>query len=138
MTMKKMMTGLMFLAFAGAAAQTNAPAADVKPADVTVSRSAVCTAIQDREPSGTQETGEYKAEIGVIYFWSEIMAKDLPGAVKHRWSQDGKQVFEIELSLKNPRTRTWSTKKIAPGAWKVEVVSASGEVLKSAEFKIVP
>ncbi|HAH05064.1 MAG TPA: hypothetical protein DCM05_00840 [Elusimicrobia bacterium] len=122
----------MLLALTSAYAQTTAPA------DVSVSRSAVCTAIQDREPSGTQESGAYPVGVGVIYYWTEIQAKTVPIAIKHRWSREGKVSAEIELSVKNPRTRTWSTKKIVPGAWKVEVVTAADEVLKSAEFNVVP
>lgn len=130
--MKKLLSGLMLLAFAGAYAQTAAPA------DMSVSRSAVCTAIQDREPTGTQESGEYTAATGVIYFWTEVQARTVPAALKHVWSHEGKVAAEIELQVRHARTRTWSTKKIFPGAWKVEAVDASGQVLQTAEFKIVP
>ncbi|MBI5244381.1 MAG: DUF2914 domain-containing protein [Elusimicrobia bacterium] len=139
--MKKMMAAVLLATLAGAVtAQTQPNTADQQApkTDITVSRSAVCTGIQDREPSGAQETGEIKAEVGSVYFWTEIQAKDVPATVKHVWTLNGKQAAEVELSVKYPRMRTWSSKKIVAGAWKVEVVAASGEVLKAAEFKVVP
>jgi len=152
--MKKLTAGLMFAALAGAAVAQTQPQAQMKTeqapqatagvaaakpaAELTIARSAVCTGINDREPSGTVENAELKADVGVAYFWTEVQAKDVPTTIKHRWSRDGKQMAEIELAVKYPRTRTWSTKKIVAGAWKVEAVSASGEVIKSAEFKVVP
>jgi len=154
--MKRLIAGLALAALAGAAAaqtQPQAPsktdqapqtaagaAAASKPqtAALSVGRSAVCTGIKDREPSGTPENAEFKAEVGMVYFWTEIIAKDVPTTVKHRWALGGKQAAEIELAVKHPKTRTWSAKKIAPGSWKVEALSPDGEVMKAVEFKVVP
>lgn len=120
---------------APAPAPAAAPAAPVA-ASVVVARSAVCTAIQDREPVGTASAG-VPIQAGMVYFWNELKASVVPTTVKHRWSRDGKPAGESTLSLKHKKTRTWSTRKAGPGEWKVEVLSASGDVLRTAEFKVV-
>ncbi|MFA6028933.1 MAG: DUF2914 domain-containing protein [Elusimicrobiota bacterium] len=106
------------------------------PAPVVVARSAVCTAIQDREPVGAAAAG-VPIQAGMIYFWNELKASSVPTTVKHRWSRDGRPAGESTLSLKHRKTRTWSTRQAGPGDWKVEVLSSSGEVLRTAGFKVV-
>ena len=119
-----------------APAPQSAPAAEAQPE--AVGKSALCTGIHDREPSGSiEETAEVKAGVGSVYFWTEVQAKAAPASVKHRWSLEGRQVFEIELAVKHPMTRTWSMNKVSPGAWKVSALSSSGAVLASREFRVV-
>lgn len=113
-----------------ASAQTPAP----QTPSVTVEKMAIGTGIKDRELQGEAVT--FDAAIGRIYCWTRLKGATLPAAVKHVWHLDGKKVFEISLPVNFPRTRTWSTKSVRPGAWKVEVLTESGEVLQSVEFTV--
>ena len=113
------------------------PAGD---AGATISRSALCTAIADREPVGAldKEPYEFKADVGKVYFFNEAKVQNPPQTITHKWYLDDKPVAEIKLELKSPRARTWSSKNVGPGSWKVEAVSDSGKVLGSASFKVTP
>ncbi|MFA6092915.1 MAG: DUF2914 domain-containing protein [Elusimicrobiota bacterium] len=131
---KGIFIGLCMAALIGQArAQQDAGKAEPQ---VAVVRNAVCTAVRDREPVlPVSGAADFKA--GRLYFWTELRTTP-PASVKHRWSREGRQVFEIVLSAKHARTRTWSSVEAIPGSWKVEILSGTGEVLKSAEFKVVP
>lgn len=120
-----------------------APAADKAPAapgDLKLVRSALCTAISDREPVGAldKEPYEFKSDVTKVFFFNEISTKNPPQKITHKWFLDDKPVAEVPLDLKYERNRTWSSKSVAPGNWKVEVVSDSGESLGSASFKVTP
>ena len=116
------------------------PASPTQSAEPKLNRSALCTAIGDRQPVGAleKEPYEFKTDVGQIFFWTEITVQNPPQTVTHRYYADGKAVADVKLNLKAPRTRTWSSKKIWPASWKVEVLSESGKTLGSASFTVSP
>ena len=118
----------------------SAPAAkDASAAgDVAVSRSTLCTAVSDHEPVGApdKEPYEFKAEVGKVFFFNEVQAKNPPATITQKWYLDDKPVGEVKLDVKYPRTRTWSTKTVGVGNWKVETVDDSGKTLATASFKV--
>ncbi|MBI4347886.1 MAG: DUF2914 domain-containing protein [Elusimicrobia bacterium] len=105
--------------------------------EVAISKGVLCTAIADRQAADPEESGaEYEASVERIYFWNAATVAHPPQTVTHVWTKDGKKVAEVALELKHGRTRTWSSKKIASGAWKVETVTPDGTVLAVAEFTV--
>ena len=128
---------LWILAGAVLAGPVMAADAPAEPAPVTIVKGALCTAVSDREPVDPKESpAEYERSIERVYFWNSAHVAAPPQTVKHVWYWDGKQVGAVSLPLKHGRTRTWSSKTIAPGAWKVEAVSESGQVLQTFEFSV--
>lgn len=106
---------------------------DEKPLQVV--KAAFGTAIQDRQLVG--ESNDFDASAGRVYCWTEIQAKDAPAAIRHIWYMDGQKVAEVPLKVAASHFRTWSSKAVGPGKWKVEVVDDNGgEILATAEFSV--
>jgi hypothetical protein len=106
------------------------------PADlgITIEKIVVATAVADHEPSG--EAKEFPASAGTLYCWTKVNAKTIPATIKHKWYRDDKQVFEYSLDLKFNSTRTWSSKSVTPGKWRVDVTDEGGTVLSSVDFVV--
>ena len=96
---------------------------------------AVGTGIDNKEISG--EAARFDATVDRVYCWTKVTADHVPATIKHVWTLDGKKEAEIPLDLKYPAMRTWSWKRVRPGAWKVEAVDEQGAVLFSKEFAVV-
>lgn len=104
---------------------------------LSVSDCAFCKSVVNREPVDKAEV--FPPEVGKVYFWTVITGAKEPAEVKHIWYYNNKKMLKVSLTIKNLRHRTWSSKTIIPewlGDWKVDVVDASGNILKSAFFKI--
>lgn len=97
------------------------------------------TNVEEREIRG--ETEHFPTNVGRVYCWSLVMGAEEPTTITHIWYYGKKKMTEVPLSVKYPRTRTWSYKTILPeqvGDWYVEVVDISGNPLKKVSFKIGP
>jgi hypothetical protein len=117
------------------AGQAGAPAATAAaPANVTVEKIAVGTAIDNKEISG--EAAQFGSSSERIYCWTKVSTDQAPVTIKHMWSADGKKEAEVALEIKYPSARTWSSKNVWPGSWKVEVIDDQGKVLSSKEFTV--
>ncbi len=91
-----------------------------------------CTSVKDRAPVGAAD--KFPASVGQVYCFSLVTnGKD---KVVHVWYHGDKEVFKTDLPVNGPRWRTWSAKKVQPGAWKVEVKDAAGAVLATANFTV--
>lgn len=115
-----------------------APAAAPAEAAVSLARAALCTGVADREPVGSleKEPYEFKADAGSAFLFVEAKTKTPPQALTVVWSADGKEAASVTLNVKNERARTWSSKKVWTGKWKVEVKDSSGAALKTLEFTV--
>jgi hypothetical protein len=148
-------TFLMFLvlvvAFAAAAAQEQAVQDTAKPATsaapemggaeaateavemespLSIERMTFCLGVEEREP--VNEGVEFAADIGNLFFWSNVLNEGDTATVEHVWYLDGEEKARVELPVDYPRNRIWSSKIVPPewaGTWKVEVVTADGKVL---------
>jgi len=118
------------------AAANAADAAAAKPASnavVKVVKLTLTTAIKDRKPA--DEAASFSASFPV-YAWARFTVTNPPGTVKFVWSNDGKKVSEWSTDIKAEQWRTWASKKVWPGAWKVEIQDESGASLASADFTV--
>jgi hypothetical protein len=115
------------------------PAAEeAKTAGISVGRMLFCRSIKDREPQEAAET--FPNTLEKVYCFTVILDAGPETHVVHRWYHGDKLMAEIELKAKGDYWRTWSSKGITPGwtgTWRVDVVSADGEVLKSGSFELV-
>jgi hypothetical protein len=99
-----------------------------------VEKAVAATSVQDHEPVG--EAQEFEASVGTVYCWSKILAQTTPATIKHVWYVGDQKVFEKELDIKYPSTRTWSAKTVKPGKWRVDITDDAGTVLDSVSFTV--
>jgi hypothetical protein len=108
----------------------------IKTADqgIVVEKIVAATSVDNHEAVG--ENKEFDASVGTIYCWTKVTAKTVPATIKHVWYLGDKKVFEQSLDLKFASTRTWSSKSVRPGSWKVDVTDDAGTVLSSVNFVV--
>lgn len=106
-------------------------------AGVTVERHAFATAVEAREPVG--EGATFPADVGRLYFFTQIRGVGEGDRVRHVWIYDGREVADVALAVSGPVWRTWSSKAVPPswrGDWAVEVRDAAGAVLATAGCRV--
>jgi len=125
--MKNVLSGLVLVSLA-----LMVPSAHAEGPSATA---VVCLKVEDRAPAGAGTT--FPVEVGELACFSEL--RGVTGPIHHVWFHGEENVRDIELAVKAGRWRTWSVKRIPPtstGDWRVEVRTADGTVLATAEFKI--
>ncbi len=137
--MKRLIATFAVLLFAPIAigAEEAAPPqaqAQAQAQTLQVEKIAVGTAIESRELSGA--AAEFDASMTRLYCWTKVTASNPPSKIKHLWYADGKKEAEVALDINYPAARTWSSKNVWPGPWKVEVTDEAGAILSSVEFAV--
>ncbi len=96
----------------------------------------ICTAIEDREPSGAGTV--FSNDLEKVYCFTKIVGAADTTSVNHVWYMGGEQVASVNLPIKSASWRTWSSKTLGMSLGKghVEVVTEDGKVLGKAEFEI--
>jgi hypothetical protein len=106
-------------------------------AKIEVVEMMICTDIQDRVPVGTDTV--FLKTVGQLYCYSKITGAGESAKITHVWYYNDQEMARVDLNIMADTWRTWSSKKIVEewtGNWRVDVVSESGEVLKSMAFLI--
>ncbi len=122
--------GLVSLGIAAAQENPNKAAGQ----GIKVEKIVAAASVDKLEPVG--ENTEFDASVGTVSCWTKVSAKTVPATIKHVWYFGDKKVFEQSLDLKFPSTRTWSSKSVKSGSWKVEVTDDAGAVLSSVTFTV--
>jgi hypothetical protein len=111
------------------------------PAQTTVNMEVVemmiCTGVQDRVPVGTDTM--FLKTVGQLYCYTKVTGAGESAKLSHVWYHNDQEMARVDLNIMADTWRTWSSKKIAEewtGKWRVDVVSESGEVLKSISFTV--
>ena len=131
--MKDLLGVLMcVLVAAGLAAQEKAKVAADQ--GLKVEKAVAATSVENREPAG--ENKEFEASVGTVYCWTKIAATTVPTTIKHVWYAGDQKVFEKALDIKFPSTRTWSSKSVKAGNWRVDITDEAGAVLASVSFTV--
>jgi hypothetical protein len=103
---------------------------------ISVGRMVFCRSIEEREPHGAADV--FPEDVGRIYCFTVVLNAGAEGThVVHKWYFQDKLMAEVKLKARGEYWRTWSVKNVTPewkGPWRVDVVSATGEVLKSRSF----
>lgn len=99
-----------------------------------VERMVMCCGVDQKEPQG--EAREFDAATGRVVCWMRIACVEIPQEVQHIWYVDGQKQAEVPLTVKFPTMRTWSSKNIWPGQWKVQAVDEAGGVLTETSFVV--
>ncbi|MCH7818461.1 MAG: DUF2914 domain-containing protein [Candidatus Marinimicrobia bacterium] len=103
-----------------------------------VERIVVSTAVEERRPVGESDT--FPDSVGTLFCYTEIRGMGDSTTVSHVWYHGEIRRADVQLNVRGYRWRTWSTKVIQEdwtGAWRVDVVSADGKILKSKRFRII-
>lgn len=107
--------------------------------ELTVSVATICRDVVDREPMDSGNS--FTADVGKLYCFTKIMGAESPTHVTHVWYFDGTERARVDLAVNGASWRTFSSKIIQPhelGAWRVDVLDADGNVLKSLDFEVTP
>jgi len=96
----------------------------------------ICSAIEDRQPSGVGTV--FSDDLDKIYCFTKIVGASDTALVNHVWYMGDQQLVSVSLSVKSASWRTWSSKMLDMGLGKghVEVVTEGGDILGKAEFEI--
>lgn len=122
------------LAGAAVAQETKAPA---QTPTITIQEASIATGVEKRLPVGVAE--QFSPEMGQLVCWTKLTAPEAPTEIEHVWFYKDKEMTRVKLSVGAKTWRTWSRKTIAKSAigdWRVDVVDAQGNVLKSVKFSI--
>ena len=107
--------------------------------ELTVEEMQFCTAIEERQPAGVDTA--FTSTVERVYCFTKINGASDTTTIAHVWYYNNEEMAKVELTIKGKTWRTWSSKKIMEdwqGNWKVDVINANGDVLKSGEFIIKP
>jgi Protein of unknown function (DUF2914) len=96
----------------------------------------ICTAVEDRQPSGVGTV--FPDDLEKIYCFTKIGGAEDTTYVTHVWYFENNEIARVKLPVKAMSWRTWSSKKLNMllGNGHVEIVSESGDILGKAEFEI--
>jgi hypothetical protein len=122
-----------------ALAQQQAPAPAPAPAaaGLTIARMEIASSVENREPVGI--AASFPATQERVYCFLEFKDVAAETSVNVVWTLGMNEMGKVPLTIKPfSKFRTWAYKSIGgmKGDWKVEVVDASGAVLKSGTFKV--
>ena len=101
---------------------------------IKIEKIVAATSVNGLEPVG--ENREFESSVGAVYCWTKVSTKTVPATIVDVWYLGDKKVFEYPLDLKFASTRTWSSKSVKPGTWKVDVTDDAGTVLSSINFTV--
>jgi hypothetical protein len=110
---------------------------EITPQLVSVEDAVICRNVVDRTPSEVIDV--VPSDIKKVYCFTKIVGAAQDSEVVHNWYFDGNLVASVNLFVGSTNWRTYSSKTILPdytGAWKVEVLSKGGELLKQIMFVV--
>ena len=115
--------------------ETTPAAAKEQPA-LVLEEIHICTAVEDRQPSGVGTV--FPDDLDKLYCFTKIIGAVGATYVYHVWYFKDKEIARVKLPVKSKSWRTWSSKNLHMGLGygHVEIVSESGDILGRAEFKI--
>ncbi len=131
---------LVLLAMASAAfcqEKSKAAAVAKETGAFAITRMAVGTGVENREPQGTAEKFPLDTEKVYCFLEAANIPKDME--ITLVWFNGDKEIGKFNLPLKQgPKWRTWAFKNLRglKGDWKVEAREPDGKVLKDVKFKI--
>ena len=102
-----------------------------------VESASICTGVANREAvdAGTS----FSVSVGKLYCFSKIADIQESTEIVHVWYYGETERARLSLGVNPPAWRTYSSKIIQAhevGAWRVEILDASGNLLETAKFEL--
>ena len=92
--------------------------------------------IVDREPAEVTES--FSASDDQAYAFARVNNPGTPTSVSFVWHRDNHHHATIHMNVGTSSSwRTWSSVKLQPGLWSVQLVSENGQVLGQKSFRII-
>lgn len=132
--MKRLLNAVVSVLLSASFAVAQEKATGAPDQGLKVEKAVAATSVENREPAG--EATEFQASVGTVYCWSKVAASTVPTTIKHVWYAGDQKVFEKDLDIKYPSTRTWSAKSVKAGSWRVDVTDQAGTALVSVSFTV--
>ena len=113
-------------------------AAAQETGSIKVESAAVCENIVDREPASTGTT--FSVTAGKLFFFTKITGAENPIEITHVWYFGDNERARVTLPVKAITWRTYSSKTLQAheiGAWHIDVLGPSEEVLETVQFEVV-
>jgi hypothetical protein len=114
------------------------PAAGAQQTDkLDVIAATICENVQEREAVnvGTR----FANSVPRLYCFTKIVGAGSPTEVVHVWSYGDEERARVSLAVNASTWRTYSSKAIQAheiGAWRVDVLDTSGNLLETINFEI--
>jgi cytoskeletal protein RodZ len=97
-----------------------------------------CTDVENRSPVRPGKT--FSLSTPKIYIFNRLKCIQPPSMIRHVYYFKNQKISEVELNIRAALWRTWSYKTISDnrmaGKWRVDIVSANGELLAQVPFRI--
>ncbi len=105
--------------------------------NLRVEDAAIATEVTDLTPQGVSDS--FPPTVSKLYAFTRIVGAEGETTVKHLWFYQDRLMAEVELPVRSPSWRTYSSKNILPswtGNWRVDITDEAGNLLKSLEFTV--
>ena len=107
--------------------------------DVKVATAVICKNVADRQP--VEPGSSFPVSVGRLYCYTKIENIQNATDIVHAWYYGDTQRARIALNINPPSWRTYSSKIIQAhetGAWRVEILDTTGNLLETVRFEITP
>lgn len=108
---------------------------DVPEDTIQIEDAVVCQDVVDRQPIGAGDV--IPKDSGKVYCFTRVVGALKDTTVTHNWYFQGVLKSSVQLPVRSPDWRTWSSKELDPdmaGQWMVEVLAENGSPLESLIF----
>jgi hypothetical protein len=107
-------------------------------AGLSVAEGVITTQVVDHVP--IDELESYPAQLGKLFCFTRIIGAEGETTVTHVWFYQDQEMARIDLPVRSPSWRTYSSKNILPqwaGDWKVQVLDDAGLEIGVIPFKLL-
>jgi hypothetical protein len=106
---------------------------------LAVTSAVICKNVAERAAIG--EGSDFSSTVGKLFCLTRLENIESATKIFHVWYFGDIERARVELNINPPAWRTYSSKIIQPhetGAWRVEILNGSGDLLKTVQFEINP
>ena len=107
--------------------------------DVKVTTAVICKNVVDRQP--VEPGSSFPVSVGRLYCYTKVENIQNSANIVQTWYYGDTQRARVSLNIYPPSWRTYSSKIIRAheiGAWRVEILDTTGNLLETVRFEITP
>lgn len=104
---------------------------------VSILDAVVCQDVVNREPVGIADV--FPEQIAKVYCFCRVVGAAGESSITYNWYHGGALKASVQLPVRSPNWRTWSSKRMSPewtGEWMVEILSSEGTALENIVFYV--